>query len=135
MSRRKSRPWDSTNSDWMKPRTVRLRVNTYARVPVCGLVANYNATSAPAGPDRLPSFLGSVLTRSLTVRGSIQSEFVESHGRDFLRDMTAWVADGSVRYREDVAEGLESAPEAFVGMLRGRNFGKQLVRVGADPAA
>ena len=49
--------------------------------------------------------------------------------------MTAWVADGSVRYREDVAEGLERAPEAFIGMLRGRNFGKQLVRVGADPAA
>ena len=69
------------------------------------------------------------------MRGFIQSEFVDSHGRDFLRDMTAWVADGSVRYREDVAEGLESAPEAFVGMLRGRNFGKQLVRVGADPAA
>lgn len=111
------------------------RLNTYARVPVCGLVADYNATSAPDGPDRLPSFLRSVLTRSLTVRGFIQSEFVESHGRDFLRDMTAWVADGSVRYREDVAEGLESAPEAFVGMLRGRNFGKQLVRVGAAPAA
>jgi NADPH-dependent curcumin reductase CurA len=49
--------------------------------------------------------------------------------------MTQWVADGSVRYREDVAEGLDSAPEAFVGMLRGRNLGKQLVRVGQDPTA
>ncbi|MGA9746701.1 MAG: NADP-dependent oxidoreductase [Nocardioides sp.] len=110
------------------------RLNTYARVPVCGLVANYNATSAPGGPDRLPRLVGSILTRSLTVRGFIQDEFTRSHGADFLRDMSGWVADGSVRYREDVAEGLASAPEAFVGMLRGRNFGKQLVRVAAPSA-
>jgi NADPH-dependent curcumin reductase CurA len=110
-------------------------LNTYARVPVCGLVSGYNATALPDGPDRWPWFMGQVLTRSLTVRGFIQSEFVESHGRDFVKDMTSWVADGSVRYREDVAEGLESAPEAFVGMLRGKNFGKQLVRVGSDPTA
>lgn len=109
------------------------RLNTYARVPVCGLVANYNATSAPSGPDRLPQLVGSILTRSLTVRGFIQDEFTASHGADFLRDMSGWVADGSVRYREDVAEGLESAPQAFVGMLSGRNFGKQLVRV-AEPS-
>ncbi|MGZ4494493.1 MAG: NADP-dependent oxidoreductase [Nocardioides sp.] len=110
-------------------------LNKYARVPVCGLVANYNATSLPDGPDRFGWFMGQVLRRSLTVRGFIQDEFSRSHGRDFFRDMSAWVADGSVRYREDVAAGLESAPEAFVGMLRGKNFGKQLVRVGADPAA
>jgi len=73
--------------------------------------------------------MSQVLTRSLTVRGFIQDEFTRSHGRDFLRDMTTWVADGDVRYREDVVEGLENAPEAFVGMLRGKNFGKQLVKV------
>ncbi len=109
------------------------RLNTYARVPVCGLVAGYNATSAPEGPDRLPRFMSQVLTRSLTVRGFIQDEFTRSHGRDFLRDMAAWVRDGSVRYREDVVDGLENAPEAFRGMLRGANFGKLLVRVGDDP--
>ncbi len=105
------------------------RLNLYARVPVCGLVATYNATSAPEGPDRLPGFMGLVLRRSLTVRGFIQDEFTASHGRDFLRDMPGWVADGSVRYREDVVEGLESAPEAFRGMLAGRSFGKVIVRV------
>jgi NADPH-dependent curcumin reductase CurA len=109
------------------------RLNKYARVPVCGLVANYNATSAPEGPDRLPGFMAQFLTKSLTVRGFIQDEFTKSHGRDFVRDMTAWVADGSVRYREDVVEGLENAPEAFRGMLRGKNFGKLLVQVGEDP--
>jgi NADPH-dependent curcumin reductase CurA len=105
------------------------RLNLYARVPVCGLVANYNLVEGPPGPDRLPGFIGQILTRSLTVRGFIQSEFTRSHGRDFVRDMTGWVADGSVRYREDVVEGLENAPDAFAGMLRGANFGKLLVRV------
>ena len=105
--------------------------NLYARVPVCGLVADYNATSHPEGPDRLPAYMRLVLTKSLTVRGFIQGEFTKSHGRDFLRDMSAWVADGSVRYREDVVEGLENAPEAFRGLLAGRNFGKLLVQVSA----
>jgi NADPH-dependent curcumin reductase len=114
-------------------RQVLRHVNLYARMPVCGLVATYNATSAPEGPDRLPGFMGLVLRQSLTVRGFIQGEFTESHGRDFVRDMSAWVADGAVRYREDVVEGLESAPEAFRGLLAGRNFGKLLVRVGEDP--
>lgn len=114
-------------------REVFKRMNLYGRIPVCGLVANYNATSAPEGPDRLPGFMSLVLTKSLLVRGFIQSEFTRSHGRDFVRDMSAWVADGSVRYREDVVEGLESAPEAFRGLLTGRNFGKLLVRVSADP--
>ena len=108
-------------------------VNLYARMPVCGLVASYNATGAPEGPDRLPGFMGLVLAKSLTVRGFIQGEFIGSHGADFVRDMSAWIADGSVRYREDVVEGLEAAPEAFRGLLTGRNFGKLLVRVSPDP--
>jgi NADPH-dependent curcumin reductase CurA len=109
------------------------RMNLYGRVPVCGLVADYNASSAPEGPDRLPGFMSLVLTKSLSIRGFIQSEFTKSHGRDFVRDMSAWVADGSVRYREDVVEGLEAAPEAFRGLLTGANFGKLLVRVSPDP--
>jgi NADPH-dependent curcumin reductase CurA len=114
-------------------REVFRHVNLYARVPVCGLVADYNATSAPEGRDRLAGFMRLVLTKSLTVRGFIQGEFVTSHTRDFVRDMSAWVADGSVRYREDVVEGLDAAPEAFRGLLNGANFGKLLVRVSPDP--
>src|SRR5690606_13510781 len=64
---------------------VRRRLNTHARIPVCGLVANYNVASQPEGPDQLPGFLGQVLTQSLTVRGFIQDEFTKSHGRDFVR--------------------------------------------------
>lgn len=108
------------------------RLNRFARIPVCGLVAGYNATSAPEGPDQLPGFMGKVLSLSLTVRGFIQDEFVPTHHEAFLRDMGAWVADGSVRYREDVVEGLEAAPEAFRGLLAGRNVGKLLVKVAPD---
>jgi NADPH-dependent curcumin reductase CurA len=109
------------------------RLNKFARIPVCGLVSGYNATEAPPGPDRLPAFLSRILTLSLTVRGFIQDEFVPTRHDDFLRDMTGWVRDGSVRYREDIVDGLEQAPEAFRGLLAGRNFGKLLVQVGKDP--
>jgi len=109
---------------------VRRRLNARARIPVCGLVANYNLTSQPEGPDELPGFLGQVLTRSLTVRGFIQDEFTHVLGRDFVRDMGGWIADGQVRYLEDVVDGLENAPSAFAGMLRGENFGKLIVKVG-----
>lgn len=105
------------------------RLNTHARVPVCGRVASYNATEAPPGPDRLPGFMSQVLTRSLVIRGFIQDEFARSHGRAFFEEMGEWVRSGRVRYREDVVDGLDNAPSAFVGMLRGANFGKLIVRV------
>ncbi|WP_134766533.1 NADP-dependent oxidoreductase [Nocardioides sp. 1609] len=111
------------------------RLNRYARVPVCGLVAGYNDTAAAEGPDRLPGFMRSVLTLSLTVRGFIQDEFAATHTADFAREMGGWVGDGSVRYLEDVTDGLDQAPEAFRGLLSGKNVGKALVRVGADPTS
>lgn len=111
------------------------RLNTFARMPVCGLVSQYNLTEAPPGPDQLPGFFRQVLTKSLTVRGFIQNEFVAEHHGEFLREMSGWVRDGSVRYRQDVVEGLTNAPEAFRGLLAGRNFGKLLVRVSDDATA
>lgn len=72
------------------------------------------------------------MTLSLTVHGFIQDEFIPAHRADLLHDMTAWVRDGSVRYREDVVNGLDQTPEALRGLLGGRNFGKLLVKVGDD---
>lgn len=109
------------------------RLNRFGRVPVCGLVADYNATEAPAGPDQQPAYVRRILTMSLTVRGFIQDEFIPTHQDDFLRDMSGWITDGSVRYREDVVEGLENATGAFRGLLAGRNVGKLLIQVGTDP--
>ena len=110
------------------------RMNTYGRVPVCGLVANYNAapgstSSAPESAMSFPGFMNLVLTRSLTVRGFIQDEFAPTHTEAFTRDMGQWVADGDVAYLEDVVDGLENAVDAFRGLLTGRNVGKLLVRV------
>jgi hypothetical protein len=105
-------------------------LNDFARIPVCGLVAHYNATEPPAGPDRTPALLRAMLTKRLTFRGFIVWDFADRE-EAFRRDMEAWVREGRVKYREDVVEGLENAPEAFIGMLKGRNFGKLLVRVGA----
>ena len=67
------------------------------------------------------------------MRGFIQDEFVKDHHKDFQRDVSAWIASGELRHREDIVEGLENAPEAFVGLLTGKNFGKLLIRVGDDP--
>ena len=102
------------------------------RVPVCGLIAQYNGQSGGDGTDRLPATMREVLSRSLTVRGFINSEFAEQYYAEFLREVRAGIADGSIRYREDIVDGLENAPEAFIGMLDGRNFGKLIVRVAVD---
>jgi NADPH-dependent curcumin reductase CurA len=110
-------------------RAVLRHLNLYARIPVCGLVAGYNATAAAQGPDRLDGFMRRVLTKSLTVRGFIQSEFEATHHAQFLDDMAAWVGGGQVRYREDVTVGLERAVDTFAGMLAGRNFGKVVIQV------
>ena len=104
-------------------------LNTFARVPVCGLIAQYNATGPAPGPNLLPATMRAVLSKSLTLRGYINYEFAAEHYAAFLRTVGAAVADGRIRYREDITDGFENAPAAFIGMLEGRNFGKALVRV------
>ncbi|MFC7334395.1 NADP-dependent oxidoreductase [Rhodocista pekingensis] len=106
-------------------------LNNFARVPVCGRIANYNDTELPPGPNRVPQLMGLVLTRRLKVQGFIVSDRWHRMA-DFHHDMGGWLRDGRIKYREDVVEGLEKAPEAFIGLLQGRNFGKLLVRVGPD---
>lgn len=103
-------------------------LNDFARVPVCGLIALYNA-SEPAGSNLLPATMREILTKSLTLRGFINYEFAKEHYATFLRTVADGIADGRIRYREDITDGLENAPVAFIGMLEGRNFGKALVRV------
>jgi NADPH-dependent curcumin reductase len=107
-------------------------LNAFARVPVCGLIAHYNDTEAVA-PKWASAMMRNVLTKRLTIRGFIVSDFAARHA-DFLRDMSQWVREGKVKHKEFVTEGLDSAPSAFMGLLKGANFGKQLVRVGPDKA-
>ena len=103
-------------------------LNKFARVPVSGLIAHYN-DAGPGGPDRLADTMLAILRKSLTVRGFINYDFAAEHYPAFLREVGAGIADGRIRYREDFVEGLERAPEAFIGMLEGRNFGKLIVRI------
>jgi NADPH-dependent curcumin reductase CurA len=69
-----------------------------------------------------------VLRKSLTVRGFIQREF-SAQRPAFYKDMAQWIAEGRVKYKEDIVDGLENAPEALIGLLEGRNFGKLIIRV------
>jgi hypothetical protein len=106
-------------------------LNPFARIPVCGLISMYNATSLSPGPILLPQLMRAILTKRLTFRGFIVSDFIGRYG-DFMHDVSAWVAEGRIKYREDVVEGLKNAPRALIGLLRGENFGKLLVRVSAN---
>ena len=103
-------------------------LNNFARVPVCGLIAQSSGV-AHGGTDRLPATMREILSKSLTVRGFINYDFAAEHFPAFLREVGAGIAAGRIRYREDFVDGLERAPEAFIGMLEGRNFGKLIVRV------
>jgi hypothetical protein len=103
-------------------------LNDFARIPVCGLVANYNMTELPPGPDRTPQLMRAILSKRLLIRGFIVWDF-GAQAREFSQLVGGWLREGRIKYREDVVEGLENAPGAFMGLLKGANFGKLLVRV------
>lgn len=107
-------------------------LKTKARIPVCGLIAHYNETALPKGPDRLSLLMRTILTKRLTMRGFIIFDDYGDQFAEFQTQMSEWVRDGKVKFREDIVEGLPNAPAAFVGLFEGRNFGKLIVRVGDE---
>jgi len=104
------------------------QLNPFARVVMCGMVAQYNETDMPPGPN-----LGFVVGKRVRIEGLIVSDKPERFA-EWRALASPWVKEGSLHYRETVLPGLENAPEALAGLLRGDNFGKMLVKVGADPA-
>src|SRR5258705_2196099 len=108
-------------------RAVTTLLNQNARIPLCGLISEYNATESTPGPNLRPLLVNRVL-----LKGFIVSDHLSRLG-EFLKDCGGWVREGRLKHREDVVVGLEKAPEAFIGLLQGKNFGKLLVRVGEDP--
>jgi hypothetical protein len=102
-------------------------LNNFARVPVCGVIANYNDNSALSRGQSADNLMRFVLYRRLRIQGIIVSDFAAQHD-DFLRDMGGWLAEGRIRYREHVVEGLRNAPAALVSLLKGENLGKMLVK-------
>ncbi|MFC0030426.1 NADP-dependent oxidoreductase [Micromonospora chaiyaphumensis] len=99
-------------------------MNLHGRAAICGMIAQYNATEPPAAPRNLALLIG----KRLTLRGFL----VGDHGHlreQFVQEMAGWLRDGRISYDETVVDGIENAPEAFLGLLRGENLGKMLVRV------
>ncbi len=106
-------------------------MNVHGRIPLCGTISWYSG-SAGEGPNLLPMVWRSILVKRLSVRGFIIFDHYDRFP-EFLSVVSGQIKDGSVRYRESISDGLESAPQAFIDLLGGHNFGKQLVAVSSDP--
>ena len=106
-------------------------LNDFARVPVCGVISQYSAIEPPPGPDRTPELMRAVLSKRLEIRGFVLTDFADI-GPEFYAEASAWHRQGKLRYREDIHHGIATAPEAFIGMLKGKNFGKVLIRVAPE---
>jgi NADPH-dependent curcumin reductase CurA len=100
-------------------------LNAKARVPSCGLVA----AELPPGPDRLGLLAGTLLRKRIKMQGFIVFDDYGPRWSEFAAAMGAWVRDGKVKFREDIVVGLDNAPEAFIGLLEGKNFGKLVIQV------
>jgi len=108
-------------------------MNTFGRIPVCGMISGYNSGALGGGavaeaPDRLPVLWRSILVKQMSVNGFIISNHYDEYPT-FLKEVAPLVATGQLAYLEDIAEGLENAPRAFIGLLEGRNIGKQIVKL------
>ncbi|KAG0295735.1 hypothetical protein BGZ97_004738, partial [Linnemannia gamsii] len=99
-------------------------MNTHGRIIVCGMISQYNTTQ-PYGVRNL----GHIVSKRITMRGFINDDFAKECMKDFLRDVSEWLEAGQIIYREDVEDGIDGSLEAFVGMLKGKNFGKQVVKI------
>ncbi|MFO0996656.1 MAG: NADP-dependent oxidoreductase [Alphaproteobacteria bacterium] len=108
-------------------RAVFPRLNDFARVVFCGMVAEYNDPEPPPGPN-----LMALVRKRLLLKGFIVSDHYDRFA-EFHAALLPLVRDGRIKYREDIVDGLENAPKAFIGLLQGRNFGKLIVKIGSDP--
>ena len=104
-------------------------LNTGARIPVCGLISQYNATSLPDGPDRLSLLMATILVKRIKMQGFIIFDDYADRYPEFHQNMSQWLHEGKIHYREDLVKGLENASNAFIGLLEGKNFGKLVIEV------
>ncbi len=107
-------------------------LNSCARIPICGLISQYNMTELPEGPDRLFALMGTLLVKRIKMQGFIVFEDYGHRYNEFSQDMSRWLAEGKIQYREDRVQGLEQSVNSFIGLLEGKNFGNLVMRVGPD---
>ncbi|MBE3668480.1 NADP-dependent oxidoreductase [Vibrio navarrensis] len=103
-------------------------LNSGARVPLCGLISQYNATSLPEGPDRMSMLMAQLLIKRIKMQGFIIFDDYAHRYGEFAADMSQWLAEGKIHYREHLVQGFENAADAFIGLLEGKNFGKLVVQ-------
>ncbi|MEA5597009.1 NADP-dependent oxidoreductase [Rivularia sp. UHCC 0363] len=103
------------------------QINLGARIPLVGLISQYNATNLPPGPNLMP-----LLVKRALIKGFLVADY-QDRLKAFLSDVSGWIRDGQIKYKEDVVEGLDKAARVFIGQLQGENFGKLIVRVSPDP--
>ena len=102
------------------------QLNLGARIPLVGLISQYNAENPPPGPNLMP-----LLVKRALIKGFLVSDYQQRQA-EFLNDVVQWLQVGKLKYKEDVVEDLENAPRAFIGLLQGKNFGKLIVKVSDD---
>ena len=109
-------------------------LNSSSRISLCGLISQYGHDDAASNHARWQQTGADVFSqRSVKIHSLFVGNFVKDYQDQFLREMSAWLESGLIGFREDIWQGLEKAPEAFSAMLKGDNFGKTMVQVGADP--
>jgi len=103
-------------------------MNNFGRIPVCGMISQYNLDESQPGPSNITSIVG----KRLLLKGFIVSDHTDRLPQ-FMKDMTGWIQSGEIKWKETIMEGIENTPKAFIGLFKGDNLGKMLVRVGPDP--
>lgn len=117
--------FDNVGGDILE--TTLYHLNNFARIPLCGLISEYNEAEPPPGPNLTP-----VLIKRAKMEGFIVRDHFDKLP-EFIEDVGGWLAEGKMNYKEDVVQGLEKAPEAFLELFTGGNFGKLIVQVDEDP--
>ena len=102
-------------------------MNTKGRIVMCGMISMYNAVKPVPGPTRLPY----VISKMLTMRGFIVMDHFDKYG-PFIADMGKWIAEGNIKWKETIVDGIENAPAAFIGLFKGENSGKMIVKIGPE---
>jgi NADPH-dependent curcumin reductase CurA len=103
------------------------QVNPFARIPFCGMISQYNNTT----PEPGPRYMAAIIGFRVRLQGFIISDHL-ARMPEFLAEAGGWIKSGKLKHRETTVEGIENAPRAFLGLLRGENTGKMLVKVGPD---
>jgi len=103
-------------------------MNNFGRMAMCGAISEYQDTTPRPGPEKMFT----IIQRRLEIKGFIVSDHIQSMG-EFVRDVGGWIKEGKIRYRETMIDGLDNAPKAFMGLLKGENFGKLVVKIGDEP--